>query len=79
MSKTQPITQKITGEWIKCIGRILDFEHTTISYTPRYSARNSLDQSGMSLFCCQHWLQSICLNEKQLSSGKTYDAEDSLV
>lgn len=52
MSENGPITQSMTGEWIKSIGRLLGFEHSTISYTLRYFAGNSLDQNGECCFLC---------------------------
>lgn len=48
----RPITQSMTGRWMKTIGHLLGFEHNTIAYSLRYFAGNSLDQSGMFLSCC---------------------------
>lgn len=43
---SQPISQDMTGRWLKAIGKQLGFEHHTISYSLRYFAGNSLDQSS---------------------------------
>lgn len=42
----RPITQSMTGGWIKSIGKLLGFEHNTIAYSLRYFAGNRLDQGG---------------------------------
>lgn len=46
MSDTQPISQGMMTEWVKRIGELLGFEHSTISYSLRYMAGNSLDRSS---------------------------------
>ena len=46
MSDTLAISQAMTGRWISKIGQLLGFEHKTISYSLRYFAGNSMDQSG---------------------------------
>lgn len=53
---SQPISQDITGRWLKAIGKQLGFEHRTITYSLQYFAGNSLDQSSecKSLYIISH-------------------------
>ena len=43
---SRPLTQNVMNKWIRSIGRLLGFEYSTIAYTLRYFAGNSIDQSG---------------------------------
>ncbi|KAI9146617.1 C2H2 finger domain-containing protein [Paramyrothecium foliicola] len=45
MSATERITYGMISGWIKTIGAIMGVEYSTIAYSLRYNAANSLDQS----------------------------------
>lgn len=49
MSEVRPLTQSITGKWIKSVGQRLGFKNNTISYHLRYGAANVLDKSSKTL------------------------------
>lgn len=43
------ITLGMMSQWVRTVGEILGFEYTTISYSLRYMAGNTLDRNGKPL------------------------------
>ncbi|KAI0448477.1 hypothetical protein F5B21DRAFT_510101 [Xylaria acuta] len=44
MSKDQPITSNMMGAWVRKIGELSGFEHSTVCYSLRYMAGNTMDR-----------------------------------
>lgn len=51
----EPLSYGAMASWIRRVGELVGFERNTISYSLRYAAGNSLDQSGT----CVHFCHSI--------------------
>lgn len=70
MDPTPPLTQSITGKWIKSIGQLLGFETNTIAYNLRYFAGNSLDQSGELVpLCFSHAASNAAHPSERIGDG----------